>query len=91
MSNLQNDIFFECWAEAKEELEKNKKEIVEKELIKMIQAVSDWQVIEETLRDYSKGLLSKEQMEEEIAFYLGGIEKRTKNSEKVHEELGLTL
>jgi len=86
MSNLQNDVFFECWAEAKEELERNKKEIVEKELIKMIQSVSDWQVIEETLRDYSKGLLSKEQMEKEIAFYLGGIEKRAKDSEKISIE-----
>lgn len=87
MSNLQNDTFFECWAEAKEELERNKKEIVEKELIKMIESVSDWQVIEETLRDYSKGLLSKEQMEEEVAFYIGGIEKRTKDSEKISKEL----
>ncbi|MFA5442051.1 MAG: hypothetical protein WC288_01935 [Candidatus Paceibacterota bacterium] len=86
MSNLQNDVFFECWAEAKEELERNKKEIVEKELIKMIQSVSDWQVIEETLRDYSNGLLSKEQMEEEVAFYIGGIEKRTKDSEKISIE-----
>jgi len=86
MSNLQNDVFFECWAEAKEELERNKKEIVEKELIKMIESVSDWQVIEETLRDYSNGLLSKEQMEEEVAFYIGGIEKRTKDSEKISIE-----
>jgi hypothetical protein len=87
MSNQQNDIFYESLEEAKEELQNKLKDIVNKELIKMIQAVSDWQAIEETLRDYRNGLLPKEQMEQKVALYMGFIKNRIKDTKKVREEL----
>ena len=90
MSNKQNDIIEETKQDAIAERTytvKELKDILNKEMIKLIEAMTDWGKIAECWKDYSKGIIDKEILNERIEFHMGLIKARTEDSKKVREEL----